>query len=252
MLKLTNNDKISRTICGMPLFVNNIEIYPTKVLDILDIGEQMYGIYITVVTDPRKILANIGKNIKSETEIENIDNFNLILILSHFDQEFKRLLINALEFFLKKYKVDFNYISQTIDIYDGENKIYSFNKENYDEFIDIIKLQNYMKKTEEKEEAPANKRAKELLEKKKKTEEQIKRVKGTNEGDNLNFYDYLTIIGAKSSVVDFNIVKDMTVYSFYEHVQRLVAIDQYDIGVKQLLAGAKPKDVELKHWLSKL
>jgi hypothetical protein len=29
-------------------------------------------------------------------------------------------------------------------------------------------------------------------------------------------------------------------------------LEDYDINIRSLLAGAKPEDIELKHWMSKI
>ncbi len=71
---------------------------------------------------------------------------------------------------------------------------------------------------------------------------------GDDEKD-IDFYDILSAISSKSYGINELNVPDLTVYQVYRKFKRMEIIDQYDISIKSILAGAK--DVKLTHWSSK-
>lgn len=251
---LTNDDKISRTICGLPLNFNDIVIHPLRVKNMLDVGERLYSVYLTVIISPHKVLDSLEiKDKESLNNMEKLSSFELIMLLCRMSKEFEQTILKALHFFLSSYSVKTQWSQQCVIICDGEIEKEKLNKKNYDDFIDIIKLQNYVEYQDVEPTKKLSKKAKELLAKKRRAEEQVRKIKGNKSSNGqVSFNDYLTAISVKSHIVDFNVIANMTLYAFYHHMQTLLSVESYDLGVQQLLAGAKPKDVNLKHWLSKL
>ncbi len=249
MFNLTNADKMARSLCGLPLFLNDLEIYPVIVKEIVEIGDSKYNYYLMVTTGIHDIMeSTIDDQESIKKELLKKSDFEICLVLCIIYPEFEKQLCEAIEFFIKK-NVIFNKELEQFEIYDGDKILQIINKDNYEQLVQIIKFQNYLNKHEEP--VPANKRARELQEKKKKAQEQINRLKQKDHKP-LTIADYISIVNSKNNNIDIKKCLNMTIYCLYDYLERLALIDNYNVGIKQLLAGAKPNQVNLKHWLSQL
>lgn len=248
MQLLTDNDKEIKTLSGLPLYIDQIPIYPIKIRDIAEQGEHKYNLSLMFTVSLREAFKHIAEDIDIK-KFEKLTDFELILILSTIYEDFCEQIIDAINFFIKVDKIQLNKSQECFDLYNQEDKIGVFNNSNYDDFINIIKIQNYIKK-EEEEYAPANKKAAEMIKRKKELQKKMAKAKGQKEI--LSFADYISILMAKSHEMDVNKCLDMTLYAFFNYLERLTVIDNYEIGIQQLLAGAKPNQVNLKHWLTNL
>jgi hypothetical protein len=250
MFHLTNSDKRARCLCGLPLYIENLELCPITVRDIIEIGENQYNSYLMLLIMPDKLFSNLLENLEgiNDAELSNINNFDILLLFCNIYSQLEIEILEGFKFFIKR-DIKFNKIEGYFEII-NENDNFILNKDTYKQFIDIIKLQNYMIKSED-EQKPVNKKAKELLEKQKETRDKINKIKSNNAAP-LNISDYISIIISKSYEMDVKKCLDMTIYALFDYIERQALIDNYNVGVKQLLAGAKTEEVNLKHWLSKL
>lgn len=252
MSVLTKDDKKARTLCGLPIPVGGVDVHPLKVREVILTGEFLYHYYLTLVTMVKKVM-EIQSNLTVE-ELAEIDEFALLFYLETKQYSFIQDIKYAMEFFLSPdRKIEFDIENFKILIYQDsleEKKLVgSFVKETYDEFIDVLKHQNHVQQDEE-DEKPADEATKELLEQRKKAREAVAKAKG-EKGDKLSLADYISIINAKSLNVNTNFL-EATIYSFYDYLERLMLIDNYEVTLKQILAGVDPKKVKLKHWATKL
>lgn len=253
MLQLTNADKRIKSLCGLPIAMDNFQIFPLKIRDVVNIGESVYNYYLSLVTMIKKVLKSERSFFNIEG-LENLTDFQIIYTLSSIQPQFKVELEKAIEFFLNSnYSVSFYQPTMSFLIKEEEEIIYLLNEKNYQDFIENIKLQNYLIQLEKEKDNPADEETKRLLEKRKKTREMIKEVKRKNHSNEpLTLADYISIIASKTNVITIPNILDMTVYAFYDFLERLALLDNYEVSLKQILAGADPKKVEIKHWLSKL
>lgn len=136
-----------------------------------------------------------------------------------------------------------------------ESGIKLVHRDNFDDIVKIVKLQNYLEqpKTEEEEEDPADEEARKLIEHmkkmQKKVEEKKKEQKGEEEGE-IDISDIVSAVSSKSNSINKLNIWDFTLYQIYDEYARLELIDSYDFSIKAMMAGAK--DVDLTHWSSKL
>lgn len=137
------------------------------------------------------------------------------------------------------------------EIEEGELKL--IHRDNFDEIIDVIKLQNFLKKTDEvKEEEYADEATRKLMEQMKKNQQRVDNIK-KNQNDNddpIDLYDIISSVSSKSYSINELNIWQLTLYQLYEKYSRLEVIESYDFSLKAMMAGAK--DVDLKHWSSKL
>lgn len=252
MLLLTKDDKKARNLCGLPIPIDEVNIYPLKVKEVILIGENLYHYYLTIVTMIKKVM-EIQSNLTME-ELEEIDEFALLFYLTEKNFPFIQDVKKAMEFFLRPNKeIVFDVKEEKILIYDtsSERKLIGFFvKETYDEFIDVLKHQNHVQQDDKEDERPADEATRELLEQRRKAREAVAKAKG-DLGEKLSLADYISIINAKSLNINSDFL-EATIYNFYDYLERLMLIDNYEVTLKQILAGVDPKKVKLKHWATKL
>lgn len=253
MLPLTNEDKKARSLCGLPIPVAGIDIHPLKLVDVLTIGENLYHYYLTTIVMLKKMM-EIQSNLTAE-ELVEIDEFALLLYLAQHHPSFIQEIKRAIEYFLKPNRqIIFDVEKAKIFVYEieeGERILVGyFDKNSYDEFIGVIKHQNHVGVDETEDERPADEATRILLEQRKKAREAVAKAKG-EQGEKLSLADYISIINAKSLNVKADFL-NVTVYSFYNYLERLMIIENYDVTLRQILAGVDPKKVKLKHWATKL
>lgn len=137
-----------------------------------------------------------------------------------------------------------------------EDKIKIIHRDNFDDIVKIVRLQNYLEQPEEavKEEETADEEARKLLEHmkemRKKVEEKKRQQSEDGEEANIDIADIVSAVSSKSNSVNKLNIWDFTIYQIYDEYARLELIDNYDFGIRAMMAGAK--EVDLKHWSSKL
>ena len=143
-----------------------------------------------------------------------------------------------------------------LDELDGE-EVKIVHRENFDDLVKIIKLQNYLEQPSESDvddAEPADEETRALMEQMKSMREEVERRKrqqnDDGEGEGIDLPDIVSAVSAKSNSINKLNIWDFTLYQIYDEYARLELIDSYDFSVKAMMAGAK--DVDLKHWSSKL
>ena len=252
MLPLTNEDKKARSLCGLSIPVNGVDIYPITIKDVLLVGEDLYQYYLAIVVMFKKILVN-RTNLTNE-EVMDVKDLDLILYVSANYDSLKKEIEEAITFFLSlNCFAEINLGEAKISIYSVDNKekaIGEFDVSSYEDFISAIKHQNYLNKDEEEDEKPADEATRKLLEQRQQTRKMVAKAKG-DEGELLSLADYISIVNGKTQKVDSNFL-NVTVYSFYNYLERLMLIENYESAFRQILAGADPKKIKFKNWATKI
>ena len=249
MLPLTNGDKRLKCLCGLPFDFYGINIFPITVKEIINIGESKYYFYLMTLTHFKETISAIIEDGIDIEKIEKMDDFDIIIVFSAISPFLVEHIIESLEFFIKNdYIVSFNSNKQGFDIINQEKEIIEFiDKEKFDEFLSIIKFQNYMLKDEK---TFKSKKARELMKQKEESQKKLQKLKG--KGEAITLADYISIVNAKTFNLIVNDVLNMTIYSLFDLLHRIMLIDNYEIGIQQLLAGAEASKVELKHWFTNM
>lgn len=251
MFPLTDEDKKARTLCGLPIPIENVQIYPLTVKDVVLVGEQYYQYQLGLLTMLKKIV-EIRSNL-TDDDLEEIDDFALIFYITSTYPMFKDEIKSAMEFFLKgAYIVEINNVDYSICIYDSSDStqlVGKLKEQEYNEFIAIIRHQNYLDKKDD-DERPADDAARELMEQRRRAREMVAKAKG-QKGENLSLADYLSIASGKSLKNNHHFL-ETTIYSFYNYLERLMVIENYEVSLQQILAGADSKRIKLEHWAKKL
>lgn len=164
--------------------------------------------------------------------------------------------------FVKKgiFKFDENnkvYVDQEVLENLREDEITVVHRNNFDDIVQVVKLQNYLEKPQPKEEElnPADEEVRKLQEHMKKMREKVERLKKQQKKENgddrdIDIADIISAVSSKSNSINKLNIWDFTLYQVYDEYARLELIDNYDFSIKAMMAGAEK--IELKHWSSRL
>jgi hypothetical protein len=203
-------------------------IKPLKLKDIKDWNEYKSSLGVLLATPA-------DFNIKDTSIIKN--NLDIIKLFLIKQDEF---VVSAFKMFISdKYKIIKN------QIYINNCEILTNDK--FDRIVDILKLQNFCEKQEKPK--AMTKRAKELQ---KIFEERRKTLARRGKGNNLELFDYIPFYCERNtSGINILNIWDMTIYQAQIQFNSLMSIENFDVGLKQVLVGVNPRDIDFKHYLKK-
>lgn len=234
---------------GRPIHAKGYgDIAPLKIRDIIDIGYSEYMKCLNILT------LEVKDFFEKEPE-EEINVFDLMIAFG--GEEIEKILENSLSLFLSGDAViDRDNLRVFIK---KANDVSVVDNSNYKEIQEVVKWQNFINHFEEKKLDVFNpadeetRRLKEQMDAVAKKRDELKKKQNSRESDDedgdIDFFDILSAIASKSYGVNELNVLDLTVYQVYRKFKRLELIEQYDISIKSILAGAK--DIKIKHWSSK-
>lgn len=239
-----------KLIAGVPIEVDKGvgKIRPLKIKEIIDYGYTEYLMRLHFLN------LNINDLI-DENAINDGLNLNVFDVMVHYgNDDIKSELENALMLFFEGEKVFIDDEKHIIEIGSGEMVRY-IDRDNFDSVREVIKWQNCINRfgddsnSQGNKESDAVRRIKEKLNASKKMVEQAKK-ENANDEDGIDLFDIISSISTKSNSLNKLKVFNLTLFQLYDEFKRLELIEQYDIGIKSMLAGAK--DVKLKHWSTKI
>lgn len=240
---MDNSDLDLQLLSKDPIFAAGVPVYPVSLREIAKIGYQQYSRvlgYLCITKE--KIQEAFGDEY-------DIDPLTFLLSIAQ-SEELKGDLVSVLKL-----------ICHCIPEFDAENKCIRIGEASIDEeslrsFRDIVRARNGIEgNSEEEDENPANERARQLLELRRKLRKKVKDRKAQanmDDGENsLSMADLVSILAAGLHLTVFDVM-EYDLYQFNDQFHRLKIFDDYQVSIQSLLHGAKKEDVNLKHWLSKI
>ena len=262
---------------GQSIFVENLEIKPFTLQEIVSTGYSQYmqkiqWISLTIDDFIEAIDDGMKKSILSEQRenLRTLDFYTklggqemlegLLLSLSMIFRTTDIRLMEDGVIAINFQKMGIYYIDEDGEMIVndevlatiGEDDLLLIHRDNFDEIVDAIKLQNFLKKPEEaKEEKYADEETRLLMEKMKRDAERVEKLKKKGQEDEpIDLADIISAVSSKSYSLNELNIWQLTLYQLYQKYSRLELIDNYDFSVKAMMAGAE--NIDLKHWSSKL
>lgn len=236
-----------RLLAGEPVYVGDIPIKPLSLRKISQLGYSKFQQSIGIIS------------MTLDEMIESIDDFE---IQAHLKVE--RHLYKVFDMYMLSDKMQelvlksFSLLFQTENvIIDGEllddmsvviDEKYVINRDNFDDVVSMIQLQNNPEKSvsDEDEYNPANELAKSIAEKLKRSKEIVEKSKALDsDGDGLTIPDIISAVSAMSNSLNKLNIWDLTIYQLYDEFARLTKIDNYRL---QIQASMWSSDIEIEHW----
>lgn len=229
---------------GNPIIVGEYIclIYPINIGEIAKIGTQKFFRYLNLLTFSQEDVNEALKEMGINSE-EQITPFQFIVMSSRFE-DFSLEIKQAFSTFIRE-KVEILLDESVIAIGGETSEVRYLTEENFSQFQQILILQNNLEKSknEDRLNKPSNAIAERIIQK-------IKKNQKKSTGDDLvEFADLVSCLAARGNGINIFNVWDLNYYSFNDQFQRVKMIEEYDMNVRSILAGADPKKVELKHWI---
>lgn len=267
---------------GKEIRVDNLFVPPYTLEEILEYGhsDYMMNIQILLITvdDFIASVVDLEKKLMLEVEKSNLRAFDFYMNLG--GSELRDELMNALAMIFKTDDIriidnevialDFVTIGimkegedgrmvvdqDILDVLD-EDAVKVIHRNNFDDLVKVVKLQNCLSKPDgdlKRGANPADDETRELMEFMDKMNEKVNKKKKAqqqhdNDGD-IDIHDIISAVSSKSNSINKLNVWDLTIYQLYDEYSRLELIDNYDFSIRAMMAGAEK--IDLKHWSSKI
>lgn len=234
-----------RTLANKPINIENLgNIYSPTLDKIAEISEDKYNYYLSILLFE---INQIKNNFNDEDCQKIVDNYTVFEFMSQkslYDESFRSLMLDALSFFFCEEVKFYNGV-----FYFDENRV--FNNENFKQMRYILKFQNCIEDKKDNEEKFVNDKAREIAEKLKQAKEKINKIKA-KQGEVLSLFDLISAFSANSKNTGILDVWKLSIYQFNDQFKRMQIIEEYDINIRSLLAGADPKKINIEHWAKKI
>lgn len=210
---------------GSTFYVDEIAIKPLTVGEIIESGYSNYLKQLNIFAlDVEDIVEDVPEEYKEVTTFDLFIGLGIPELLDAF--------VDAIKYFLKPNSIDIILNNIVVD----EKAI---NRNNWDEIKNIILMQNNIKKETYN---PANKKAKEIIEKIKKNKKNAPVIKQNND-----FFSIVSGLAWKSNSINAINIFDLNIYSFYDGLNRLNLIDDYEYTLTGIYTGnVDAKKINLK------
>ena len=227
-------------IGGLPIHVDGVgDVHPLTLREIGRLNEKKYNELVSLITLNPNMLAQSGK-----TNMDGVTSFDVLAGNSYHSEKFCGKVELALSTVLKE---DVTFISEQLRFFIGELKHQRFvDKDNFEEIVKVVKLQNKFSDEVKKEKKEMSEKAKRLAEKRKKGRAQLAKARGQG---NASLSSLISAMGVFTK--DINKVLDLTVYQLHDQYERFMRKENYTNSYEQYLVGADPKKLDLDtHWTS--
>lgn len=250
---------------GSPIYLGDVPIYSITLGQMVDFqySYTMCNYIINILCiDDDKVSEMLPQEIEKTT-------LNMVLVQMYAEllglengqiptDKIDQLLVITLPPFLKmlfRNEVNYDFNNMCFVIGSGE-ETRILDKNNYDDFRNILKERNCLMDVDgvENDDNPDNDMARKLLEKRKKLREKVRKAKLRNGEDDegLTLADLISIFAEAEKIPLQDVYDKYDIYQFNNQFNRLKIMEDYQVNIKALLAGAKSEEVKLQHWLSKI
>jgi hypothetical protein len=209
-----------KLLFGKPIDIEVGKIYSPKIEEIVEIGEEKYNQYLSILLYDVDLLDISTEKLK-EMNIDKFTTYHFLLLQSYNDEKFKNMMIDALQYFFKE-RVGFDTKYVLFYLGEGEN-VRAIDFDNYSLFKKVLIKQNYLKEMEEEENLIfGNELAREWYLDIKRKEKMQPKPK-----NNIDLHSIISAVKWKGKR-SFEEISEMTIYQLYDGYYRLSLIDSCD------------------------
>ena len=249
-MNLTDNEvlKFQR---GSPVLLEDIcAIYPATLGEIVDIGYEEFQKYLGIIIAEKPTAK--GDNKEMAELLEQVTNFQYLILMAQLDKLTNNLLKKAFLFFTHE-EITFLLDPPQIIIGPVEEK-HIMDEEKFSDFQRVIKRMYFVEQEGEEiiinpDDPPETKRLKMQMRANREKVRQAKARKAAKEKSDLKFSDLIGSITINNCGLNMENIWNITYYAFHDQLKRMGWRDQFDINNRAAMAGAKIKKEQLKHWM---
>lgn len=236
---------------GTPVFIDDIcAVYPAKIGEIVDIGYEEFQKYLGIIIAEKP--AAQDKNQEMAALLEDITDFQYLILMSQLDKTTNNLLKSAFRFFTHE---DVTFILDPPQIVVGpvEEK-HILNEEKFSDLQRLIRRMYFVEQEGEEiiinpDDSKATKKLKMQMRANREKVRQAKARRAAREKSDLKFSDLIGSITINNCGLNMENIWNITYYAFHDQLKRMGWRDQFDINNRAAMAGAKIKKEQLKHWM---
>lgn len=226
----------------IPIVECKIILHQPTIEEISFIGESEF--FIGVQT----LCLNKSMFIEDKNDLNDISNFQIFMTIMRDKNtaDKKQAVLKVLNILFPKYKI---LITPNSLIF-NENEQNIVDETNFEYLQNILKLvfcQN-IGPMDQQAFNPADKKAKEIADKLMRGRQRVAAQKNNGNGSIFSQYLSILVIGVNQNLLD--LIK-LTMFQLYDLVERYSLYINWDIDIRQRLAGAKP-DSQPENWMKNI
>ena len=236
---------------GTPVFLDDIcAIYPATLGEIVDLGYDKFQQYLSVIL-ANKPMVQKQENAQLQKILENLTDFQYVLMTAELDAETNKLLKASFKFFCHE---DILFSLEPAQIIVGPlNEQHFLTEEKFYDLQRIIKHMYFVEEGEDiiisKDDSPAVRALKMKMRANREKVRLAKARQAEREKSDLKFSDLIGSITINNCGLNMENIWNITYYAFQDQLKRMSWRDQFNINNQAALAGAKLKKSQLKHWM---
>lgn len=246
------DDEVLKFQRGSPVLLDDIcAIYSVTVGEIVDIGYSKFQQYLGILTTT-KPLANPKNDDEMNQLLDQITDYQYILLMTQMDKEVERLLKLSFNFFTHE-DIQISLDPPQIIIGDSESQNILSEEKFYD-LQHILRRMYFLEQEGEEivinpDDDAAVKRLKLQMRANRDKVRRAKAKQAQREKSDLNFSDLIGSITINNCGLNMDNIWNITYYALQDQLKRMGWRDQFLINNQAALAGAKLKKNQLKHWI---
>lgn len=250
-MNLTDNE-ILKFQRGTPILLDDIcAIYSVTIGEIVDEGYDNFQQYLSILT-MSKPPAHTTKDTEFKQLLEQLTDFQYLIMIASLDKEVHRILKDAFRFFTHE---DITILLDEAQIVIGPlAEKHILTEEKFYELQRILKRMYFLEQEGEEiiiydDDPPATKRLKMQMRENREKVRRAKAKKAAQEKSDLKFSDLIGSVTINECGLNMENIWRITYYAFHDQLRRMGWRDQFNINNRAALAGAKLQKSQLKHWM---
>ncbi|OPH47566.1 hypothetical protein BC351_10255 [Paenibacillus ferrarius] len=239
-MKIEDDIKLE-ALANLPTSVGPLLVSPLTLKEIIQYGYSKYSqvVQVALLTKEQLIKPEYLSQLSPQLSVAEI-------IFELFEDDLSSYLVDALRLFLKADVVHYKNNALYIDGLEVSS-------EDFNEIIRIIKIQNCLVTPNDEKFNPLNEHAARIKKKMLESKRKIQELGHDNINDqSLSIFDLISILSSHANGITIFNVFDLNMLQFNDQFSRMKLLDEYEVNIQALLHGADAKQIQLKHWISKL
>lgn len=225
----------------IPIPELQLTIHQPTIKEIAFIGDTDFFIGSQCLTVDKKLLQ------QDETLLENTNNFQIFMTIMTEKESIdkRKATLQVLELIIPGYKVIFTPRSMILS---KQEQSIVIDEQNF-QFLQAPLREIFCIKSSTEDFNPANTKAKEIAEKLKRGRQRVAAQK--NDGNGSIFVQYVSALTVGLSSMSLQDCLNLTMYQMFDLVERYSLWLDWDLDIKQRLAGATP-DAKPDNWMKNI
>lgn len=228
---------------NIPIDIKDMgKIHTLSLREIIELGEINYFTMLSIFTGDLKDLKNLQLP-------ENFTYFDYILSICYLNKEKCNEVLNFLSYIFKD---EVYFMSENLCFFIGNNKnvpankVHLLDRDNFEKFVEILRLQNGIKKKQKKIKQE-NKKINPKIEALKKKREEGRKNIAKAKGEEFSIENLVSSLGV--FFLDINKVLELNIYQANNLYEKLLRKEKYHLDFDAYLVGADIKFLSInKHW----